>query len=275
MINATKSIVFMHGILGDERTWQPAFPSLPKEITAYSYTMTGFGEAGDEIPAEQFNTAQHANELIQYCRTFAPHKVTIIAWSYSCHVALLAALHAPELFEQLYLYDCMVPTYGLENCPDQLKLFSRDLHKMMSPVIKAIRQKDDQQIIDTFSAACSNQIQTVSQQSEWIQAIKKANAHTVSRLLTQAEPAKISKNALQNLSVPCGIYWGENSRPIFQLASQALYQSLPSHLRLKNSGAIPNADHLLPETAPNHFIQYIFNTAACDKKIFEILKIDL
>lgn len=254
-----KTIIFMHGILGDERTWQAAFQYLSDDIHAISYSMLGFGEHGQNIPAEQFNTETHAEELIQFCRSLNQGKVSVVAWSYSCHVALLAALNAPELFESIHLYDCIVPSYGLEHDAESLKTFSKDLNKMMSPVIKAIRTQDDENIVNAFVLACSEQNLALSDQCSSLQAIKRTNAHTVSRLLTQAEPASITPEMLEKLAVPCGIYWGENSRAIFKLASQALYKHLPEKMRLNHSGAILNADHLLPEESPNLFIQHVLN----------------
>lgn len=254
-----KTIIFMHGILGDERTWQPAFQYLSDDIHAISYSMLGFGEHGQNIPAEQFNTETHAKELIQFCQSLNPKKVSIVAWSYSCHVALLAALQTPELFEAIYLYDCIVPSYGLENDTEASKAFSKDLNKMMSPVIKALRTQNNENIVNAFVLACSKQNLALSDQCSSLQAIKRTNAHTVSRLLIQTEPRPITPEMLKKLAVPCGIYWGENSRDIFKLASQALYQHLPEKMRLNNSGVIPNMDHLLPEEAPNLFIQHVLN----------------
>ena len=253
-----KTVIFMHGILGDERTWQNAFQYLPDNINAISYSMLGFGDNSQNSSIEQFNTTTHASELIQFCQSLDHGKVSIVAWSYSCHVVLLAALQAPELFETIHLYDCIVPSYGLDNNHDAFKSFSRDLNQMMSPVIKAIRTQDSETIINAFVLACSEQNLTLSDQDTRIQIIKRANAHTVSRLLTQAEPTKITTEMLKRLKVTCGIYWGENSRTIFKLASQALYQHLPDKMRLNNSGAISHANHLLPEESPKLFIQHAF-----------------
>lgn len=254
-----KTVIFMHGILGDERTWQPAFQYLPENIHAMSYSMSGFGVHGKSTPPEAFNTTIHAQELIQLCQSLNHEKISIVAWSYSCHVALLAALQAPELFDTIYLYDCIVPSYGLDNDAQSFKAFSQDLNRMMSPVIKAIRAKNDDNIVNAFVLACSEQNLTLADQSAHIQMIKKTNAHTVARLLTQTEPQPITPAMLSNLAVSCGIYWGENSRAIFKSASQALDQHLPTQVRLSNSGIIPNANHLLPETSPKSFIQHIFN----------------
>lgn len=244
-----KSVVFLHGILGDERTWQPAFNYLPDNFQAYSYTLS----------TEQFDTSHHADELIEFCHSLKQGKVMVVAWSYSCHIALLAALKAPELFESIHLYDCIVPSYGLENDPENYRLFSKDLQKMMMPVIKALKVKDEQLALECFVEACSTQGLTFAQQSSNIQAIKRDNNQTVAQLLAQKTPENITAEMLQTLTVPCGIHWGEYSRPIFKLASTALFNHLSAEIRIKNSGEIPKVDHLLPEESPNLFIQHIFN----------------
>lgn len=254
-----KNIVLMHGILGDARTWLSVFEYLPNEFEAHSYTMNGFSN-NPELSAELFNTEAHAAELIEYCQANFTDKVSILAWSYSCHVALLAALKEPELFEAIYLYDCIVPSYGLETDPIKMKTFSKDLTRMMSPVIKAIRSGDDAEIVNAFTLACTEQSIALNDQSPTTQKIKMANAHTVSRLLTQQEPKPIILENLAQLSVPCGVYWGELSRPIFKIASSTLLDNLPAHLKIQNSGEIPNMNHLAPEDHPKMLMEYIFKS---------------
>lgn len=252
-----KNIVLMHGILGDERTWQSAFEYLPDEFKTHSYTMNGFSNNPD-LEAEIFNTETHAAELIEYCKSNFEDKVCVMAWSYSCHVALLAALRTPELFDTIYLYDCIAPSYGLENDPIQMKAFSKDLTTMMSPVIKAIRGDKSADIVNAFTLACSEQSIEIFDQKPMVQKIKMANAHTVSRLLTQQEPQPITLKDLEKLMVPCGIYWGELSRPIFQIASSKLLENLPKNIKIQNSGKVPNMHHLSPEDNPKALIEHIF-----------------
>lgn len=250
------NVVFLHGILGDEETWKNAFQYLPDSITAHSYTLSGFGEHAQII--HRLDTNVHALELIEFCQSLDSDKITVIAWSYSCHVALLAALQAPKLFSAIHLYDCIVPSYGLESDPEASKQFSKDLMQMMSPVIKALRNTENSNLANSFTLACTHNQTQLTDQSEVIQHIKQRNAQTVAKLLEQVSPQPITPETLQSLTVPCGIYWGESSRQIFKLTSQMLYKNLPNNIRLQSSGEIKDADHLLPENNPVRLLQRIF-----------------
>ncbi|MDC7251342.1 alpha/beta hydrolase [Wohlfahrtiimonas chitiniclastica] len=252
--------LLLHGILGDERTFEPIQNAYP-DGSVFTHTLSGAGIDGANIDAVHFNTRIHSDQLIEHCAQNFTQPVTLVAWSYSCHVALLAALKAPHLFKALYLYDCIVPSYGLEEDDTALKAFSRDLHKMMSPVIKALRSQNPTDAVDAFVQSCSTHHLRLQDQSPRIQAIKLDNTHTVSRLLTQAEPEPIHKITLSTFPVPVRICWGEDSRVIFRLASKALMDHLPKACLLTGSGSLPECDHLMPEEQPERFIQYILQGA--------------
>lgn len=249
------SILFLHGILGDARAWLPYLTAFP-EYETIALTQSGFGNTADS--EDLFDTQRHAEELVAFCRALnelesaTDRKFIIVAWSYACHVSLLAAKMAPELFENLTLYELIVPSYGITE-ENQL-LFTKDITKMMSPIIKAYRRKKPDVAIDHFISACKNAEYSLAEQSQELQQIKKENAPTLQKLLTQKEPPAISAQALEELhkTVPISIYYGENSRDIFQLSSIAGIKAIR-----QNSGIIANADHLLPEEDPDKMIQII------------------
>lgn len=249
------AILFLHGILGDARTWLPYLTAFP-EYETLALTQSGFGKEADS--EDLFDTQRHAEELIAFCQALnelesLPHrKFIIVAWSYACHVSLLAAKMAPELFKSLTLYELIVPSYGMT--ADNQALFTRDITKMMSPIIKAYRRQKPNLAIDGFISACKNADYSLAAQSPELQIIKQDNAHSLQKLLTQKEPPAMSDLELQKLHkiVPITIYYGENSRGIFQLSSIAGINAIG-----QNGGIITNADHLLPEDEPQKFIQIL------------------
>lgn len=249
------TLLFLHGILGDARTWLPYLTAFP-EYETLALTQSGFGQESDSEIV--FDTQRHAQELVAFCLTLnqqenLPHrKFKIIAWSYACHVSLLAVQIAPELFESATLYELIVPSYGMTQ--EHQTLFTKDITKMMSPIIKAYRRKKDTQAIDAFIAACKNSDYSLAAQSPEIQHIKRDNGLTLQKLLTQKEPTPLSAKALFDLhqKVPITILYGENSRAIFQLSSQAGMAALG-----QATGMIRNSDHLLPEDEPQKFIKIL------------------
>ncbi|MHC5225375.1 alpha/beta fold hydrolase [Ignatzschineria sp. LJL83] len=251
-------LLFLHGILGDGRTWIPYLDQFPRMKTV-SLTQSGFSENNDEKKDSEdsetlFDTAIHAEELSAFCKALnqqdqTPNrKFKVVAWSYACHVALLAAQENPELFISLTLYELIVPSYGMTE--EDQALFTQDLTKMMSLIIKAYRRNQPEKAMDHFISACKNAPYSLSEQAESIQIIKQDNAQSLQKLLTQKEPKAISQKDLLAIdqSVPITILVGENSRGIFQLSSKNAANSLNKTVQI-----IPNADHLLPEEMPEVF----------------------
>lgn len=252
------AILFLHGILGDARTWAPYMPAF-LEYDVYALTQSGFGVDSDSDVL--FDTMEHAKELIAFCKALnlssenPQRKFIIIAWSYACHVALLAAKMAPELFESMILYELIVPSYGIKVAEQER--FTKDITKMMSPIIKAYRRNKEDVAIDAFIAACKNAEYSLAAQADHIQKIKTDNAPSLQKLLTQKEPLAISAEALNAIhqKVPITILYGENSREIFHLSSQAGIAAIS-----QEAGMIRDADHLLPEDDPQKFIEILQTT---------------
>lgn len=262
------ALLFLHGILGDGRTWAPILKAFP-EFDTYAVTQSGFGamnEGQEDASGDTlFDTDRHADELIAFCTALntqenrAHRPFIIVAWSYACHVALLAlektlkehSNHMHQtLFQSLICYELIVPSYGI-SAEDQA-LFTRDISKMMSPIIKAYRRKQTDTAVNAFIAACKNSDAeyTLMQQCDRIQSIKQDNHHTLSKLLSQITPRDISAEVMATIAkeIPITILCGENSRGIFQLASKAGANALG-----QSSWIIPNADHLMPENEPLQF----------------------
>src|SRR5699024_6394212 len=129
--------------------------------------------------------------------------------------------------------------------------FTKDITKMMSPIIKAYRRKKPDLAVDLFISACKNMQYSLSDQSEQLQVIKQDNAESLQKLLTQVEPKQISAAALRDIhqQTPVTILYGENSRDIFKLSSEAGMMAIS-----QKEGCIQQADHLLPEEDPQRMI---------------------
>lgn len=258
------ALLFLHGILGDARTWIPYLTAFP-QYDCYALTLSGFGQNSET--AIPFDTDRHGKEVLTFCQALnekegKPHRqYIVIAWSYACHVALLAAdkdrSQNRSLFSELILYELIIPSYGISE--EKHQQFTRDIAKMMSPIIRAFRRKEEMQAIDHFISACKNAPFTLKEQSKHIQEIKEENRHTLNKLLTQKDPPPFSAEMLQTLNerVPITILWGKNSRAIFQLSSQAAFTALNEEsttLSKTVKGGEIDADHLLPEENPEKLI---------------------
>lgn len=248
---AGEPLLFLHGILGDHRIWAPHCNYLSTRYRALAYTLKGFRVENSTIDSQEFNTDIHSDELIHFCDALGLKGVTVVGWSYASHVALLAAKKRPDLFKSLILYELIVPSYGMTE--EDLKLFSRDLTRMMSPVIKALRRDQLVEAASQFIAACTSDRLTLEGLTPRLQVIKRDNLHTLPLLLKQSEPKAISADELNALPMPITVLCGENSRDIFYLATKAAATAINQ----SRDFIVKGRDHHYPEEEAIHFSQLI------------------
>lgn len=257
-------LLFVHGILGDARTFAPYLEAFA-DYRVLSLTLSGFG-ADSENETPLFDTARHGREIARFCQAIAaqsgetPPPITLFAWSYACHAALFAAQIEASNIRQLILYELIVPSYGITD--EETKRFTRDITKMMSPIIKALRKEALPLAVDHFIAACENAPLTLAEQAPEIQTIKRDNFHTLPKLLSQVTPEPISAEDLLAIHQRCPItiLWGENSRTIFTLSSFVASCAIGQNTREKADapiGMIQGVTHLLPENDPTKMITEI------------------
>ena len=72
-------------------------------------------------------------------------------------------------------------------------------------------------------------------------------------LLAQELPPLTTCEALGRLPMPVAVLWGEHSRPISKVPSQAVAQCL----RHAHHGEVPSVGHLWPEENPDAFCAYV------------------
>ena len=119
-----RPVLFLHAAPGDHRMWQPHMALLADRWRCLAYTQRWFGTAPGVPTARRSGSATHAADLVNFVTALDIGPVALVAWSYSGHVALAAALARPDLFTSLFVYEPGFATYVTD--PDSLNLFGED-----------------------------------------------------------------------------------------------------------------------------------------------------
>src|SRR5690606_9480151 len=90
-IGAGKPVLFLHGALGDLRTFARQSVLLADAYRCISYTQRHFGPGSWRENGPAFGIEGHAADLIAFCEALNPGPVSLVAWSYAGHAALHAA----------------------------------------------------------------------------------------------------------------------------------------------------------------------------------------
>lgn len=239
-------VVFLHGALGDLRTWRRQCAALSGRFRCIAYTQRYFGTAPWRADGPAFGVDTHAKDLMAFCDALGLGPVALVAWSYAGHVALHAALQHPELFSRVFIFEPGVPSYVDD--PEERAAFGRDAQAMYGPIFEAANAGDATEVIRRLIDGSGGEGFFDSQAPE-CRAVELDNAHTMPLLMAQEAPPHIGCEDLGRLKVPVSIAWGERSRPVFTIPSKAAARCIATGPHAE----VPGVGHLWPDQDPNGF----------------------
>ena len=240
-------ILFVHGALGDARTWGPVLDALPWNVDARAITLSYFGTAAWRGDGSDFGTERHAADLEQFIDATMDAPVVVVAWSYGCHPALLLALRRPDLVAALVLYEPALSSY-IED--DVLRgEFGADAAACFGPVGEVLA-KDGEEAAAHRLFDNVGQSGFIADMAEDRRRIALSNARMIPLVMGKgAPPTKISADDVRTLNLPVIAAMGSETRPAFAVPTRVL-ADVARHGRLE---VVPGAGHLLPESDPARF----------------------
>lgn len=237
-------VLFVHGALGDARTWSPVIDALPAGIDARAITLSCFG---NRKASGEFTTPRHAHDIEEFADALMEPPIALVAWSYGTHPALLAALRRPDLFAGLFLYEPAFATWVDDE--GERDAYRADAGDLYGPVRDALERGDeDAAAIALFDGTGAPGF--IPDLAPERRQIALDNAGTLKLMMGGGTPpAKITGAEAAELTVPLTVAMGEGTRPAFSVPTRGLAQAVPS-ARLE---VVKDAGHMLPEENPARF----------------------
>jgi pimeloyl-ACP methyl ester carboxylesterase len=231
--------------------WDPVLDRLPPAVDARALTLSLFGRANAPGEGGAFGTELHAADIVDFVRSAMEEPVDVVAWSYSVHPVLLAALRSPHSFARLFLYEPGLPTYLADDA--DRAAFEADASAAFGPIGEALQREGPAAavaaLIDSSGGEGAFAALPAARRQMYLD-----SASMMPLLMGGGQPpAPIAAADLSNMSIPATVAMGARTRPVFAVPSRALAASLP-HARLV---VVEGADHMLPETNPARFAEIV------------------
>lgn len=248
---AGRPILFLHGAPGDKRTFAPVIALLRDRFRGLTYTQRWFGPQAWSPGGPVFSTQTHADDLARLIEVLNLAPVSLVAWSFSGHVALAAALARPDLFAKVLIYEPSVGTYVTG--AGSLAALAADGKAAYPALFEALGRGDLPEVVRRLIDMSGGDGHFDRQAAER-RAIHLDSAAAMPLLLGGgAPPADLKASDLAALDVPVSIAWGRHSRPMFAIPSQAAAAAITTALHCDIGGA----GHLLPEVDPERFADLV------------------
>jgi pimeloyl-ACP methyl ester carboxylesterase len=249
-VGTGRPVVFLHGALGDARTFAPHAEMLSDRYRALTYTQRYFGDRPWPEPGPPFGVETHAQDLIGFVEALGAGPVFLVAWSYAGHVALRAAQLRPGLFRAMFVYETGFQTFMTDAA--EIAAFKTDFDRMWGPVIEAVNAGDAAAAAKLLVNASTEDDYYFDSRTELQIGIERENAHMLPKLIAQAPPPRISAEDLSEIEATISLACGAKTRPAYKLISEAAMRHLPGQHFM-----IPGVDHYWPDAEPSAFTEFV------------------
>jgi pimeloyl-ACP methyl ester carboxylesterase len=250
-VGAGRPVVFVHGALGDLRTWDDVIAPLSGRFRCIAYTQRGFSRQAWRADGPTFGPATHAADLCAFIRAMGLGPVAVVAWSYGSHVVLKALQQEPALFERALVYDAGVP--ALVTDAEQAAAMHADMQRIFPSVIAALAEGDLGETVRRLVDA-SGGPNHFDRQPAYRRTVHIDSAAAIPRLIdSDARAAGPFPGDLRAMRVPVSVTWGEASHALFTAPSKAAAAALTAARHREIAGA----GHLWPETDPAGFAELV------------------
>ena len=249
-IGTGRPVIFLHGSLGDVRTFAPHTEMLSSRYRAVTYTQRYFGVGDWPQSGPPFGIETHAQDLIGFVEALGIGPVFLVAWSYAGHAALRAAQLRPELFRAMFIYETGFQTFMTD--PAEIAAFKADLDQMLGPVFAAVNAGDNHGAARLLINASAQDDYYFESRTELQMQIEFDNAHMLPRLMSQTPPPRITADDLMAIEVSITLACGAKTRPAYKLVSEAAMRHLPGQHFM-----IPGVNHYWPDAEPSAFTEFV------------------
>ncbi|MEP6756849.1 MAG: alpha/beta hydrolase [Chthonomonadales bacterium] len=245
-------IVFVHGSLGDYRTWGAIQRRLRGDFRTISYSRRYNYPNATRWTQKDYSPLLDAEDLLELLIQLSVQKAVIVASSFGGTAALHAALLDPSRISGLVLVEPALRGW-LKDLANGEKLTDEFFDHAWHPAKLAFDAGDDERaiglLLDGFNgpgtfAAFTPPMRRALMQNSWEM-----------RLALQQEPnvSYLSRSSIRTLTLPTLVVCGENSPHMYRLIAEELLAQLDQ----ARMTTVPNARHTVWLDQPDHFEQLI------------------
>jgi pimeloyl-ACP methyl ester carboxylesterase len=241
-------LVFLHGVLGDWRTWAPQWAAFVPHFRCISYSRRYSVPNGNRVASPDHSALAEADDLEALLAHWHAAPAVLVGASYGAYTALALAARRPEQVRALVLVE--PPLMRLANTSAEGRAIRSEFDRHIRlPARRAFEAGDDARAVWLLTEGILGGTD-LGQQSGAAMGRRLENAESLRRVtLSSDEFPALDMDRLAALDMPVLLLSGERTPPIHDVVFRALAQALPRAESLK----VPGAGHGVARDQPAAF----------------------
>ncbi|HEY7319621.1 MAG TPA: alpha/beta hydrolase [Candidatus Binatia bacterium] len=242
-----RPVVFVHGAITDYRVWEGQREAVSAHLRFIALTMRYFGTEPWPDAGVNYSMKTHSDDLVAFIQNLNVGPVDLVGWSYSGPIALLVAVHHPELVHSLFLHE--PATLALVADESELQAATKDRTAMTAPALAAVKAGDTAGAVKSLFNGVNGQPDLFDTVPPLVRTMLLDNARTLPISSAAPPPPAITCEQLGKIKVPTTIAVGELTRPFYKIAATSVAQCIPGAKLV----VIPKGRHAAPVQATSEF----------------------
>lgn len=241
-------LVFLHGVLGDYRTWAPQWSDFVPRYRCISYSRRHNWPNKNTKADPDHSALTEAKDLAGLLDAWAIKSAIFVASSYGAFTALAFALAQPHRVRALVLAEPPMLKWAnfTSDGPAIRETFQREVR---NPAREAFMRGDDTRGVMLLSRGIvGEQAATTMAQSAIERRLASAASIRALTLSTDEFPM-LERDRVSALNVPTLLIAGEHTPPIHEVVYRALCAAMPRAQQLR----VPKAGHGVARDNPSYF----------------------
>lgn len=241
-------LVFLHGVLGDWRTWAPQWEAFTPYLRCISYSRRYSVPNGNRRDSPDHSALVEAEDLASLLVHWRAAPAVLVGASYGAYTALALACRRPDQVRALVLVE--PPLLRLADGTAEGRRVREDFERRIRlPARAAFARGDDEQAVWLLTEGILGSGELTAQHHAAM-ARRLENAESLRRVtLSSDEFPALDLDRLATSGIPMLLLSGERTPPIHELVFRALAQALPQ----AESRKVPGAGHGVARDAPAAF----------------------
>lgn len=247
-------VVFVHGSMGDMRSFEAIRPAISREYRFISYSRRYHYPNKWDDQGDNYTMTQHVEDLAEFLRSLKLGPVHLVGGSYGGRMAAMLALSNPELIRSLVLDDPFIVAPDSAAARQAREAFFADIRK----VAQFLNDRKTEQAVAAFYNANNAPRRFYKDTGKEFRKIFHDNHKILRPLLRAVLPPPASCASFSRLKMPVLLLEGEDTREYYHLGDRQLMACLPKTSR---HVLIPDAAHMIflhnPRAAAQAILKFV------------------
>jgi pimeloyl-ACP methyl ester carboxylesterase len=243
-------VVFIHGAVGDYRTWGAQMDEFAKNHRVIAYSRR-FAYPNKQMinDSASLTVISHSKDLTEFLKAMNVGKAHLVGHSFGASTALFTAIDHPELVHSLTLGEAFVPSLVL-NVPGGDTILNNFITKTFGPVVEAFKINNDEKGVNALLSGVMGDSLYFTRLPQKDREIMMTNVSELKGIVaSQNIFTPVTCDELKKIKAPVLLLKGDKSPVIFSLTIDELNRCLSN----REIATLTNTSHGLEYENPAEF----------------------